>query len=129
MKKTFYLLAILCVLTLILSACSKDNKDKMQGTWKAGNITTEEFIDGESMTIKNNKITINKPNKDTSKSVLFKYFNFKDEEQENIRLYSDDNNSKYFDKKMPDEEGTIEIKDDNLYIKDSTGYKYKFSKQ
>lgn len=87
MKKTFYLLAILCVLTLILSACSKDNKDKMQGTWKADTITTKNDI-GEKMTINGQTIKVS-DNDTISEDDKLKYFNFKNKNNTKIRLYND----------------------------------------
>ena len=126
MKKTIYFITTLVILTIVLSACSKDNKDLMQGTWKAKDMSSSEYISGESMTIKGNNIKINKPQSDVVDGVLYKYYNFKDKEQSQIRFYTDKKGSKYYEKNSPDEEGTIEIKDNILIIQDDTGGKYKF---
>lgn len=126
MKKTIYFITTLVILTIVLSACSKDNKDLMQGTWKAKDMSSAEYISGESMTIKGNNIKINKPQSDVVDDVLYKYYNFKDKEQSQIRFYTDKKGSKYYEKNSPDEEGTIEIKDNILIIQDDTGGKYKF---
>lgn len=126
MKKTIYFITTLVILTIVLSACSKDNKDLMQGTWKAKDMSSSEYISGESMTIKGNNIKINKPQSDVVDDVLYKYYNFKDKEQSQIRFYTDKKGSKYYEKNSPDEEGTIEIKDNILIIQDDTGGKYKF---
>lgn len=126
MKKTIYFITTLVILTIVLSACSKDNKDLMQGTWKAKDMSSAEYISGESMTIKGNNIKINKPQSDVVDDVLYKYYNFKDKEQSQIRFYTDKKGSKYYEKNSPDEEGTIEIKDNILVIQDDTGGKYKF---
>ena len=126
MKKTIYFITTLVILTIVLSACSKDNKDLIQGTWKAKDMSSAEYISGESMTIKGNNIKINKPQSDVVDDVLYKYYNFKDKEQSQIRFYTDKKGSKYYEKNSPDEEGTIEIKDNILIIQDDTGGKYKF---
>lgn len=127
MKKTFYLLAILCVLTLILSACSKDNKDKMQGTWKADTITTKNDI-GEKMTINGQTIKVS-DNDTISEDDKLKYFNFKNKNNTKIRLYNDKKDSDTYDKDIPTIEGKLIFSDDKMTIKTKTNEKYEFIKE
>ena len=132
MKKIITFLVFLLSLTIVLSGCStnKTNKEKMQGTWSADNPAAKRFIEGTGMKIKDDQIKIVNPESDVSESVLLNNFNFKDEEQKNIRFYTEPKNDKYFDKDSPDEEGMLHFEDkDTMIIEKDLDEPYKFKRE
>lgn len=132
MKKTIVFLTFLLGLTIVLSGCSsnKTNKEKMQGTWSADNPAAKRFIDGNGIKIKDDKIKVIKPKSNVSKSVLLNNFNFEDDEQKNIRFYTEPKDDKYFDKDSPDEEGILHFEDnDTMIIEKELDEPYKFKRK
>lgn len=130
MKKAFMSIALLLGVVLILTACGKTSKDKLQGEWKADNSFATDSI-GTSMTIEKNNIKVD--NSDESNDSKVKYFNFKDkddEEQKHIRLYDDKPTSDLFVKDSPDIEGVLHFKDkNNIEIETKLDGTYKFTKE
>jgi len=132
MKKTIIFLTFLLGSAIVLSGCSnnKTNKEKMQGTWSADNSAAKRFIDGTGMKIKDDQIKIINPESDVAKSVLLNNFNFKDDEQKNIRFYTEPKDDEYFDKDSPDEEGIIHFEDnDTMVIEEELDEPYKFKRE
>ena len=102
----------------------------MQGTWSADNPAAKQFIESAGMKIKDDQIKIINPESDVSESVLLNNFNFKDEEQKNIRFYTEPKNDKYFDKDSPDEEGILHFEDkDTMIIEKDLDEPYKFKRE
>ncbi|WP_145450363.1 hypothetical protein [Staphylococcus hominis] len=128
MKKTIYFITTLVILTIVLSACSKDNKDLMQGTWKADTPTTKDEI-GEELVIKDQDIKVNDDNGLLTETDYLKYFNFKDKDQTKIRMYNEKGNSDDYDKDLPKIEGKLSISKDKMTIKDKINGDYIFRKE
>ncbi|MCG1130679.1 hypothetical protein K4P41_11040 [Staphylococcus epidermidis] len=128
MKKTIYFITTLVILTIVLSACSKDNKDLMQGTWKADTPTTKDEL-GEELVIKDQNIKVNDDNGLLTEYDYLKYYNFKDEDQTKIRLYNHKKNSDGYDKDLPTIEGKLSISKDKMVIKSNMNEKYTFVKK
>ncbi|MGW8041222.1 hypothetical protein ACWEX2_13450 [Staphylococcus xylosus] len=130
MKKVFMGIALLLGVVLVLTACGKTSKDRLQGEWKADNSFAEDSI-GTSMKIKNNNIKVN--NSDENDDYKVKYFNFKDkegDEQKHIRFYYDKPSSTSFVKDSPDIEGVLHFKDENtITIETKLDGTYKFIKE
>lgn len=123
MKNIIKIGLIVVSLLIVLSACGKSNKDKLQGTWIAQNqATAEEF---------GNEITINKNNIKSTDDLAYKYFNFKDDKETQINFFDENPQSEYFDKESPALETNMKLeKDDTLIIKDDdTTFEYKFMKK
>lgn len=128
MKKTIYFITTLVILTIVLSACSKDNKDLMQGTWKADTPTTKDEL-GEELVIKDQNIKVNDDNDLLTESDYLKYYNFKDKDQTKIRMYTEKGNSNDYDKDIPHIEGSLTISKDKMIIKDKIHGDYIFKKE
>lgn len=130
MKKVFMSIALLLGVILVLSACGKTTKDKLQGEWKADNSFATDSI-GTTMTIKENNVKV--VNSDEPTESTIKYFNFKDKddkEQKHIRFYEDKPSSDLFDKEYPDLEGVLHFKDKNtIEIDTKLDGTYKFTKE
>lgn len=128
MKRIIYLVSLVCLLTLILCACSKDNKDRIQGTWKADTKDTQDDI-GEELVVKGQNIKINDDNDVLTDSDFLKYYNFKDKNHTKIRFYTEKPDSEDFDKSIPHIEGNLTFSKNKMIIKTSTNYKYEFVKE
>ena len=124
MKRLIYFFLALGIISIILSGCNKDNKDEMQGSWKADTENTRVDI-GDRMKIDGNNIQVSNDGTKVEEDLL-KYFNFKDKEQTKIRLYNEEKNSEDYDKNIPSIEGSISISDDKMVIKSNTNHKYVF---
>jgi hypothetical protein len=129
MKKTFMSIALLLGVVLILTACGKTSKDKLQGEWKADNGIANHYI-GDTMKINEHNIKVTGGDEETTK---LKYFNFKDKDEKeakHIRLYAETPKDNVFDKENPMIDGVLHFKDNNsLIIEGEGGEKFKFTKE
>ncbi|OHO42548.1 hypothetical protein HMPREF2586_00045 [Staphylococcus sp. HMSC034G07] len=130
MKKVLMGIAFLLGVVLVLTACGKTSKDKLQGEWKADNGFAKNYI-GETMTIKKNNVKVTGEVAEDSGAI--KYFNFKDkddDEAKHIRLYAETPKEDVFDKDNPMIDGVLHFEDDNtLTIEGEDGAEFKFTKE
>lgn len=126
MKKFIYIISLVCLFAIALTACSKDTKDNMQGTWKSKNIETTNHI-GEKIKIKDNKIEV-KDNNFTEYDKV-KYFTLSGNEKKKIKLYNETPSDEDFDKELPKYEGTINFNDNKMIIKTETYDDFILSKE
>lgn len=126
MKKFIYIISLVCLFAITLTACSKDTKESMQGKWQAKNMET--ILDmGENIEIKDNNINVKDSNFTENNKV--KYFMLNKKNQSKIKIYIETPKDSDFDKELPEIEGTIKVKDDIMTIKTKDGYKYKYEKE
>ncbi|WP_145426240.1 hypothetical protein [Staphylococcus haemolyticus] len=126
MKKFIYIISLVCLFAIALTACSKDTKESMQGKWQAKNMET--ILDmGENIEIKDNNINVKDSNFTENNKV--KYFMLNKKNQSKIKIYIETPKDSDFDKELPEIEGTIKVKDDIMTIKTKDGYKYKYEKE
>lgn len=126
MKKSIYIVSLMCLFAIVLTACSKDTKESMQGKWQAKNMET--ILDmGENIEIKDNNINVKDSNFTENNKV--KYFMLNKKNQSKIKIYIETPKDSDFDKELPEIEGTIKVKDDIMTIKTKDGYKYKYEKE
>lgn len=123
--KKFLALTFLGILLVTLSACNKDNEDKLQGKWKADNAQAVSSV-GTELVFKDGKIE----NNGSEENLLdLKSYTFKDEEQTFIRLYTDSPNDEMYDKNYPKVEGVLKFKDNNhISIETTDDGTYKLKK-
>lgn len=126
MKKFIYIISLVCLFAIVLTACSKDTKESMQGKWQAKNMETILDI-GENIEIKDNNINVKDSNFTENNKV--KYFILNKKNQSKIKIYIETPKDSDFDKELPEIEGTIKVKDDKMTIKTKDGYKYKYEKE
>ncbi|MDK7235997.1 hypothetical protein [Staphylococcus haemolyticus] len=126
MKKIIYIVSLVCLFSIVLTACSKDTKDSMQGTWKSQNLETNVDM-GEIIEIKDNNIKVKDNNLTESDKV--KYFTLNNKDQSKVKLYTETPNDSDFDKDIPKYEGKVEVKDKKMNIKTKDGYEYKYKKE
>lgn len=126
MKKIIYIVSLVCLFSIVLTACSKDTKDSLQGKWKAQNMETIMHM-GEYIEIKDNKVKVNDNN--FSEIDKVKYFTLNKKDQSKIKLYTETPSDSDFDKDLPENEGTVKVKDKEMIIKTKDGYKYKYEKE
>ncbi|MBO0385359.1 MULTISPECIES: hypothetical protein [Staphylococcus] len=126
MKKFIYIISLVCLFAIVLTACSKDTKESMQGKWQAKNMETISDM-GENIEIKDNNINVKDSNFTENNKV--KYFMLNKKNQSKIKIYIETPKDSDFDKELPEIEGTIKVKDDKMTIKTKDGYKYKYEKE
>ncbi|MCH4334945.1 hypothetical protein [Staphylococcus haemolyticus] len=126
MKKSIYLVSLVCLFAIVLTACSKDTKDSMQGAWKSENIETTNHI-GEKIEIKDDKIEVKDNNLTEHDKV--KYFTLSGKEKKNIKLYNETPSDEDFDKELSKYEGTISFNDNKMIIKTETYGNFILSKE
>lgn len=126
MKKIFYIVSLVCLFSIVLTACSKDTKDSMQGTWKSQNLETTVDM-GKIIEIKDNNIKVK--DNDLTENDKVKYFTLNKKDKSKIKIYVETPKDSDFDKDIPKYEGTVEVKEKKLNIKSKDGYEYKYEKE
>lgn len=124
MKKFIYIISLVCLFAIVLTACSKDTKDSMQGSWKSDNLETTQDI-GKIIEIKENNVNVKDEN--LTETDKIKYFTL-NKEKNKIKLYIETPQDSDFDKELPDKEGTVKVKDNKMTIKTKDGYEYVYNK-
>ncbi|MBM6639446.1 hypothetical protein DWB98_13215 (plasmid) [Staphylococcus xylosus] len=123
--KKFLALTFLGILLVTLSACNKDNEDKLQGKWKADNAQAVSSV-GNKLVFNKGKIESNGGN-----NALFnlKAYTFKDEDKTIVRLYEETPDDELYSKDDPAVYGVLKIKDkDHISIETTDDGTYKFKK-